>query len=84
MRTAVRLPLALAQAARDLSAALLISGDQAFERVLLERMIERAAGPGCKDPGIVAEAAAWRSVPHPGAIWGEIDTVGRIGAGCSR
>jgi ATP-dependent helicase/nuclease subunit B len=38
-------------------------------------MLEEAVGAGVPDPSAVAEAAPWRAVRHPGAIWGEAGTV---------
>ena len=38
-------------------------------------MIEQAIGVGVEDPTVFPEAAPWRSVSHPGAIWGEAETI---------
>ena len=37
-------------------------------------MIEQVIGAGVSDPTALAEAAPWRAVAHPGAIWGPADT----------
>ncbi|WP_442754257.1 PD-(D/E)XK nuclease family protein [Methylocystis sp. JAN1] len=65
----------LAGVAADLSEAIDTLGDERLDRVLIERMIEQALGDGSSDPLAVAEAAPWRAVSHPGAIWGEAKTV---------
>jgi ATP-dependent helicase/nuclease subunit B len=38
-------------------------------RLLIERVIDQALDQGETNPGSIAEAARWRTVPHPGAIW---------------
>lgn len=67
--------MALASCARDLTAAIEATGSDQLDRLLVERMIEQVVGPGATDPTAIAEAAPWRSVTHPGAIWGPARTV---------
>lgn len=38
-------------------------------RLLIERVIDQALDQGHANPASLAEAASWRSVPHPGSIW---------------
>ncbi|MGJ0391158.1 MAG: hypothetical protein ACR650_00105 [Methylocystis sp.] len=66
---------ALAQTAADLAAAIDAIETDRLDRLLIERMLEQAIGVGVADPSAVAEAAPWRSVQHPGAVWGEARTV---------
>ncbi|RTL89276.1 MAG: hypothetical protein EKK29_03165 [Hyphomicrobiales bacterium] len=65
----------LAGVAADLSEAIDTLGEERLDRVLIERMIEQAMGDGASDPLAVAEAAPWRAVSHPGAVWGEAKTI---------
>ena len=65
----------LAGMAADLSDAIDATGLNKLDRVLIERMIEECFSNGVPDPTAIAEAAPWRSVRHPGAIWGEAGTV---------
>lgn len=65
----------LAGIASELSAAIDATESERLDRVLVERMISEAVGVGESDPASVAEAAPWRAVSHPGAIWGEAKTV---------
>lgn len=67
--------LALATAASDLAAAIEATEAERLDRLLIERMIEQVVGAGVADPAALAEAAPWRAVAHPGAIWGAADTV---------
>jgi hypothetical protein len=67
--------LSLSQIASELSGAIDATGIEMLDRVLVERMIEQSLGDGDTDPASVAEAAPWRSVSHPGAVWGEANTV---------
>jgi RecB family exonuclease len=67
--------LSLAQIATDLATAITATEADRLDRVLIERMLEEAVGAGVADPSSVAEAAPWRAVFHPGAIWGEAGTV---------
>ncbi len=65
----------LAQIARELSFAIDATEVERLDRVLVERMIEQSVGIGASDPKSLAEAAPWRAVDHPGAIWGEAGTI---------
>ena len=65
----------LAQIAGELAAAIDATEADRLDRLLIERMIEQAIGVGVSDPTAVAEAAPWRAVSHPGAIWGDAETV---------
>ena len=38
-------------------------------------MIEELLDVGAADPGAMAEAAPWRAVAHPGAVWGPAKTI---------
>ncbi|WP_298354680.1 PD-(D/E)XK nuclease family protein [Rhodoblastus sp.] len=67
--------LALATAANDLAEAIEATEAERFDRLLIERMIEQVIGSGVSDPTALAEAAPWRAVTHPGAIWGAADTI---------
>lgn len=65
----------LASTAADLVAAIDATGAERLDRLLAERMIEQVIGEGVDDPTAVTEAAPWRRVVHPGAIWGPAGTV---------
>jgi len=65
----------LAQISGELAAAIDATEADRLDRLLIERMIEQAIGVGVSDPTAVAEAAPWRAVSHPGAIWGDAETV---------
>jgi hypothetical protein len=67
--------LALAQAAADLDSAIDATDLERLDRLLIERMIEEASDVGAADPSAIAEAAPWRAVSHPGAIWGPGRTI---------
>ena len=67
--------LMLATSASDLSAAIDATEADMLDRLLIERMIEQVIGAGVSDPTAVAEAAPWRAVGHPGAIWGPAKTI---------
>lgn len=67
--------LALTTGASDLAAAIDATGTEYLDRLLIERMIEQVVGAGVGDPGVIAEAAPWRAVTHPGAVWGPARTV---------
>lgn len=60
---------AAARLAGDLRAALIALGRAHLPRTLVERVIDQALDVGHADPSAIAEAADWRSVAHPGAIW---------------
>jgi len=66
---------ALATAANDLDAAIEATEAEKLDRLLIERMIEQIVGVGVDDPTTVVEAAPWRAVGHPGAVWGPARTV---------
>ena len=66
--------LSLARSAADLGDAIEATALDRIDRLLVERMIEEAIDVGAVDPGSVAEAAPWRSVSHPGAVWGSSKT----------
>lgn len=61
--------------ASDVRNALLALGRDALPRTLIERVIDQALDTGQPNPGAEAEAAAWRSVSQPGAIWAPASTV---------
>jgi len=67
--------LTLAQMASELDAAVDVSGLDRLDRLLIERMIEESSDVGAADPGAIAEAAPWRAVSHPGAVWGTAGTI---------
>jgi ATP-dependent helicase/nuclease subunit B len=67
--------LFLATIAGDLAAAIDATESEKLDRLLIERMIEQAIGVGVADPTATAEAAPWRAVSHPGAVWGEAKTI---------
>ena len=67
--------LSLSQIAGDLIDAIDATGVANLDRLLIERMIEEAIDGGAVDPGVVAEAAPWRFVSHPGGIWGPSKTI---------
>ena len=55
--------------AGEVRAALASLGRDTLPRLLVERVIDQALDLGHPNPGAQAEAARWRSVPHPGAVW---------------
>lgn len=59
----------------DLERAIEVTQEERLNRVLIERMLEQAIGTGVADPQAIAEAAPWRSVSHPGGLWGAAKTV---------
>ena len=59
----------------EVRAALAALGRDRLPRLLVERVIEQALDLGQPNPAAQAEAAHWRSVKHPGAIWGLVDSV---------
>ncbi|MGD1038539.1 MAG: PD-(D/E)XK nuclease family protein [Roseiarcus sp.] len=67
--------LALTHIAGDLDAAIEATGLERLDRLLIERMIEESLDVAAADPGAITEAAPWRAVSHPGAIWGPAKTV---------
>ncbi|MDO8423320.1 MAG: PD-(D/E)XK nuclease family protein [Parvibaculum sp.] len=61
--------------ADEVRAALASLGRDRLPRLLVERVIDQALDLGHPNPGSQAEAARWRSVPHPGSVWAARDTV---------
>ncbi|WP_231420757.1 PD-(D/E)XK nuclease family protein [Sphingomonas sp. Leaf205] len=61
--------------AGEVRAALASLGRERLPRLLVERVIDQALDLGHSNPGSQAEAARWRSVPHPGAVWAPRDAV---------
>ncbi len=61
--------------AGEVRAALASLGRELLPRLLIERVIDQALDLGHPNPGSQAEAARWRSVPHPGAVWAPQDAV---------
>ena len=55
--------------AEEVRAALASLDRERLPRLLVERVIDQALDLGHPNPGSQAEAASWRSVPHPGAVW---------------
>ncbi|WP_037537420.1 PD-(D/E)XK nuclease family protein [Sphingomonas sp. PR090111-T3T-6A] len=67
--------LSTASLAGDVRSALLSLDRPLLPRTLIERVIDQALDTGEADPAAIAEAAPWRAVSHPGAIWGPVDDV---------
>jgi ATP-dependent helicase/nuclease subunit B len=67
-RQAVQLAEAVAEAAKRLER-------KTFSRTLVERIIDQALSDGACDPNVGAECAAWRALPHPGAVWSGVDVL---------
>ncbi len=61
--------------ADEVRAALASLGRVRLPRLLVERVIDQALDLGHPNPASQAEAASWRSVPHPGAVWAPLDAV---------
>lgn len=61
--------------AGEVRAALAALGRDRLPRLLVERIIDQALDLGEANPNARAEAASWRSVPHPGSIWAPVSTV---------
>ena len=61
--------------AEEVRAALASLGRERLPRLLVERVIDQALDLGHPNPASQAEAASWRSVPHPGAVWAPRDAV---------
>ena len=61
--------------ADEVRTALASLGREHLPRLLVERVIDQALDLGHPNPASQAEAASWRSVPHPGAIWAPRDAV---------
>ncbi|WP_043540526.1 PD-(D/E)XK nuclease family protein [Salinarimonas rosea] len=67
--------LATARLADDVRRALVALGRAHYPRTLVARIVDEALDVGEADPAAVAEAAPWRCVAHPGAVWGPVDTL---------
>ena len=67
--------LATASLAADVRSALVSLERPMLPRTLVERVIDQALDTGQPNPAAVTEAATWRAVSHPGAIWGPVDDV---------
>ena len=65
----------LAQIAGELTVAIDATEADRLDRLLIERMVEQAIEVGVSDPTAVAEAAPWRAVSHPGAVWGDAKSI---------
>jgi ATP-dependent helicase/nuclease subunit B len=65
--------LATATLAGDVRNALIALGRQQLPRTLIDRMIGQALDEGHDNPAADAEAAPWRTVAHPGAVWRPAD-----------
>lgn len=61
--------------AGEVRAALAALQHERLPRLLIERVIDQAMDAGQTDPGSQAQAAGWRSVTHPGAIWAPAGTL---------
>ncbi|TCP96430.1 PD-(D/E)XK nuclease superfamily protein [Sphingomonas sp. PP-F2F-A104-K0414] len=61
--------------AGEVRTALASLGRDRLPRLLIERVIDQALDLGHPNPASQAEAARWRSVPHPGAVWAPRDAV---------
>ena len=66
---------ATATLAGEVRTALAALGRDQLPRLLVERIIDQALDLGEANPNAVAEAASWRCLPHPGAIWAPVSTV---------
>lgn len=67
--TADPLYAATSALAGEVRVALASLGRDTVPRLLVERVIDQALDTGQPNPGAQAEAAYWRSVPHPGSVW---------------
>ncbi len=65
---AQRLAQAVVEAVRGLDR-------ESYSRTLLDRIVDQALADGEGDPTSQAQAAPWRTVAHPGSLWGRADTV---------
>jgi RecB family exonuclease len=61
--------------ASDVRGALVALGRERLPRNLIERIVDQVLDAGHDNPNVQPEAATWRSVAHPGAIWGPVDAV---------
>ena len=67
--------IATAALATDVRRALVALGRDSLPRTLVERIIDQALDVGHDNPMAIADAAAWRSVAHPGGMWGPAEAV---------
>lgn len=61
--------------AGEVRAALASLSRERLPRLLVERVIDQALDLGHPNPDALAEAARWRTVPHPGSVWAARDIV---------
>jgi ATP-dependent helicase/nuclease subunit B len=61
--------------ANDVRSALLALECHDLPRLLVELVIDQALDFGQPNPGSLSEAASWRSVAHPGAVWAPTQAV---------
>ncbi len=66
---------ATAALAGEVRAALAALNYERLPRLLVERVIDQALDAGQANPGVRPEAANWRSVTHPGAVWAPVGSV---------
>jgi ATP-dependent helicase/nuclease subunit B len=67
--------LATATLAEDVRRALTALERPHYPRNLVERLIDQALDEGYDNPAASAEAASWRCVQHPGAVWNPVGTL---------
>jgi RecB family exonuclease len=67
--------LATATLAEDVRRALIALERPHYPRSLVERLIDQALDEGYDNPAASAEAASWRCVQHPGAVWNPVGTL---------
>ncbi len=67
--------LTTARLAGDVRNALIALERTHYPRTLVERIIDQALDEGHDNPAAFAEAAHWRSIVHPGAVWAPVDLV---------
>jgi ATP-dependent helicase/nuclease subunit B len=70
-----RLHLSVVSLAEQVRTALAALNYTKIPRLLVERIIDQALDFGEGNPHASAEESVWRSVAHPGAIWGSVPTV---------
>ncbi|MDP3411055.1 PD-(D/E)XK nuclease family protein [Bosea sp. (in: a-proteobacteria)] len=61
--------------AGEVRTAIAAIGRDRLPRLLVERVIDQALDLGQSNPSSRAEAASWRSVPHPGSVWAPTTSV---------
>lgn len=61
--------------AGEVRAALAALKHERLTRLLIERVIDQAMDAGQANPGAQPQAAGWRSVAHPGAVWAPAATL---------